>query len=176
MFVNAGGRTLRRRIAPLPNALHIRTVSSTTQAIVSTTTPQIITYDFITDNNQITCVNGGAAKLSRFVLPVMGDYYLSYFATTSVLSGANNCYIWIRKNGVDMPYTCLSAQFNSANAPNTSARSIIFDGIIGDYIELWMAGDSTNIELLAIAASLSNPIRPATPSIVVNINLIGTGA
>jgi hypothetical protein len=175
MFVNVGSRILRRRVAPLPNALHIRTVSSTTQAVVSTTDPQIITYDAITDNNQITCVNGGAASLSRFILPVMGDYYLSYFATTNSVSGAHNCYIWVRKNGVDIPYTCLSAQFSATNSPNTSARSLIFDALIGDYMELWMAGDNTGVELLAIAASSSAPVRPATPSIVVNINMIGTG-
>jgi hypothetical protein len=159
----------------LPNANHIRVISSTTQAVVSTTIPQIITYDSITDSNVITCVNGGASSLSRFMLPDMGDYYLEYFATTNSTSGNHNCYIWARKNGVDVPYTCLSAEFNATNTPSTSSRGIIFDGIAGDYIELWMAGDNTNVELLAIAASLSAPVRPATPSIVVDIFMIGTG-
>jgi hypothetical protein len=175
MFVNTGSRTLRQRIVPLPNAIHIRAVSSTTQAIASTTDPQIITYDLVTDKYKITCVKGGVSSLSRFILPIMGDYHLDYFATTNSTSGAHSCYIWLRKNGVDIPYTCLSADFNATNAPNTSSRGIIFDGFAGDYIELWMAGDNTAVELLAISESLSAPIRPATPSIVVNIHMIGTG-
>jgi len=159
-----------------PPANHIRTFSATTQSIVSTTTPQIILYDATSDFNGITCVNGSAFQLSRFVLPQQGDYFLTFFASTdNAINAVHNIYIWVRKNGVDVGNSCLTASIGS-QAPSTSTRGIIFDGITGDYVELWMAGDNTNMRLTALAASASNPVRPATPSIVVDIYMIGSGS
>lgn len=150
---------------------HIRAISSSNQAVSNASNAQIITYDSVPDYQGITCVNGGAASLSRFVCPLAGDYYLQYTLAANC-SGNQSGYFWVRQGGADIASSGLLVPLSSSLANIT--RGIIFDIVTpNDYVELWMGGSSTTVQLTATAAG-ATPTRPACPSVVVNLFWLGS--
>jgi hypothetical protein len=81
--------------------------------------------------------------------------------------------IWIRKNGVDVPWTASVCsvvgthggqpgyQFNAAN--------FFIPLNVGDYIEFWWSTNSTQVQLQALPAITTPFTSPGAPSIVVTL-------
>lgn len=160
-----------------PPTAHGEYSDSTTQLIASATTAQIVTFDTTEEQDGIIKGTGtGSVANSRFTLPSTGVYQFNISAMVSSTSGSHQLRMWFRAAA-------------SAGTPADIARSnTVVDvaantiGIlaipffynctaIGDIVEVWMSGDGTQSELLAVAAGVT-PTRPAAPSIVMAVNKI----
>jgi hypothetical protein len=78
-------------------------------------------------------------------------------------------YIWLRKNGVDVPNSNGRVQINSNNGDSLPIVPYIIDLNAGDYLEFMVQATDTDVQLLSI-----NPgIGPFIPAIIVGIKEIG---
>lgn len=142
--------------------------STVTQTIASIVNPQACTFN--------TSLNTqGFSLVSSTKLTAASDCYALVMWTVQahITSGSNkNLWVWMRKNGVDIANSAQNTLFN-AGPPVYITSSNIVQFSANDYIEIWMAGDSTNCEIQAQAASAGPPAYPASPSIQVTINQVG---
>ena len=162
------------KISPIPFAQYLDT---TTQAIASSTAAQIITFDTTTSQSGIAKGTGtGAVANSRFTLNTTGDYLFIISAIADSSSGAHNLNIWVRyaaSGGTPADLANSNTIQNMSGTVNSliAVPFIITATAIGDIVELWMSGDSTNSRILAVAAGVT-PTRPAVPSIILTISKI----
>lgn len=154
-------------VPPSPYAV---VASTQTQTIANAANAQAITY------NTTSIAKGiSLAANTRITLPQVGNYALSFSAVANNSGSSSTRWfnIWLRKNGnnVDNSSTIVTL---SKQIPNTVVATFDLScTTAGDYYELMMAGEATDVQILATAAQaavpLTNPDMPACPSIVVAI-------
>jgi hypothetical protein len=107
------------------------------------------------------------ANNSRMTLPSTGDYVITFSAMcTRIGAGTATLDIWLAKNGTNVARSS-TRQTVTNGADQIMAVSFIVDcSTPGDYYELMMCGSNTEASLQTIAASASNPTRPAAPCII----------
>jgi hypothetical protein len=110
---------------------------------------------------------------TKITLANVGNYLLNFSASVHCTSGSNKTlYIWLRKNGSDYD-SSNTVTATSAGVPLVAAATFIVGCVTpGDYYEFWIAGETTNMELLAAPASAGPPAYPASPSIITTITQI----
>lgn len=144
--------------------------SSQTQAVANPTAAQAITYNITGANKGIALIDG-----SKIALTQRGNYALS-FSAVAINDGSSSqrvVNIFLKKNGntVDNSSTIvvLAKQISNTivatfDLPCTTP---------GDYYELFLAGENTDVKILATAANAASwtncPNMPACPSIVVAV-------
>jgi hypothetical protein len=155
------------RVSPGPHATFS---SSATQTVANAANAQAVTYNTTLNAEGITL-----ASSSRITLPQLGDYCLTFSAIghNSGSSNAKWLNLWIRKNGNDVANTSTIVG-TAKDAPTTVVATFSVDcTTVGDYYELWMAGQDNTTEILATPAQaavpLTSPAMPACPSIVVAV-------
>lgn len=151
----------------VPPAPHATYSSTLTQSISNAANAQAITYDTTLDAQGITLLDG-----TKFVLPQVGTYCLT-FSAIGHNSGSNNpkwLNIFLKKNGSDLANSSTIVG-TSKDAPTTVVATFdVLCTTIGDYYELWLAGEDTGSEILATNAQSAvpnvSPAQPACPSII----------
>ena len=133
--------------------------------------PAIDTATAITFNT--TTVSNGVAigsPTSRVIVSRSGLYNLSMsFQLSSSSSSIKDVYLWVRKNGVDLPNSTIVHSLESNSAKTVQSRSMTISLNANDYIELYWGSPDNNVSLSAIAAT---SFSPATPSVILSVNQI----
>lgn len=75
-------------------------------------------------------------------------------------------YIWLRVNGVDVPYSAGQIRIQGNNAETLAAWTYIQQMNAGDYFQLMWSADDTSSQILASPAVA--PV-PAIPSVIVSV-------
>lgn len=99
-----------------------------------------------------------------------GAYNIQFSAQLDKTGGGNtNIFIWIRVNGVDVPYSASKMVIAGPNDEKIAAWNwvLLFKG--GDYFEIAWSSPSTDAVLLAQTAS--SPV-PAIPSVIVTVTWV----
>lgn len=149
-----------------------------TQLVQSTTAGQVITLNTAELSEGVSLVDN-----SKLTLPIIGDYLLTFSAM--VITNHNqpqSVDIWLRKNGSGAVARSNSRQRIDKNSYHIMTVPIIVTASAqNDYYQLMMCASSAvdtsgvaDTGIGAIAASASNPTRPAAPSIIVTVNKITT--
>ena len=142
--------------------------STVTQTIASTTAPQAIQMDTPVNTQGISLVSG-----TKLTAAASGYYLFVFTAQGHITSGSNkNLWIWLRYNGADIANSTQDTQFNAGPPVYITGESIVQLNA-NDYVEFWMAGDSTNCQIQAQPASAGPPAYPASPSFQVTITQVG---
>ena len=151
-------------VTPVPYG----TFSSTSSQYVSdVASSQAVTYDTTAIAKGISLASG-----SRITLPQIGNYALSFSAIGNNKGTASPKWVnlFLKKNGnlVDNSSTIVVV---TKQVPNTIVATFDIEcTTVGDYYEIFMAGESTDCGILATAAQaavpLTSPAMPACPSIV----------
>lgn len=138
---------------------------------VSVALPAIDTATAITFNT--TTVSNGVSigsPASRVIVSRSGLYNLSMsFQLSSSSSSIKDVYLWVRKNGVDIPNSTIVHSLESNSAKTVQSRSMTISLNANDYIELYWGSPDNNVSLSAIAAT---SFSPATPSVILSVNQI----
>ena len=146
----------------------------------------VISAGFGADSFQVSATPQGAAintsgtqsgthtatNISIFTIGTSGTYGFIFSTLCDCTSGNGTTVdIWFRKNGVDVDRSNTRVQIATQSNVVISIADIILDLIVGDEIEMFWVGSSTDDRLLAVAAQVS-PTRPATPSTILTIKKV----
>ena len=141
--------------------------SSINQFNTSTTTSRSITYD--TDEILNLISHSTISNPERIHIQVEGTYLITFSA--QLRGAAADIDIWLRQNGADVPRTNSRSSLQNANDYRLLVVTFIVPAIANDYFELVQSTTNINAGLAAVG-TLTNPTRPAIPSIIVTINKV----
>lgn len=155
---------MSHHVNPGPNATY---ASITTQTIADVTVGQVVTFDTIEVERGIQLQTSGGVGTKIYVRQP-GDYMVTISAICNTTTGSNKAMsMWFRKNGTDIDRSNTTLRITSNN-PQVMAVTFIYTLALNDYIELAMAGETTNCQIYSAPAVVapSTPVQPAVPSIV----------
>jgi hypothetical protein len=133
------------------------------QTLVATNTATPIALQITLSSNGVTLSNSSRLNVSQ-----SGFYQIdANIQLASGNSSTKTAYFWMRKNGTDVTSTTRAVTSNINNGFTTVALNYTITLQAGDYIELYWAGDSTNLTLDALAASA---FAPSSPSVLVKVS------
>lgn len=136
-------------------------------------------YDTTTQTN-VSSVNGMAlnnvveqfgvrvgSPTSRVIVSETGIYNIQFSAQLDKdNSSSETIYIWLRINGVDVPYSASKVTIKDSSSETVLAWNFVVTMRAGDYFEIvWSSTDST-MKLLAEVATASTP---AIPSVILTV-------
>ena len=104
---------------------------------------------------------------SRIYVDTHNVYNLQFSAQIDKTSGGVGLvWVWLRKNGVNVPNSTGQIRVQGNNAEILAAWNYIIELAPGDYIELMWEVDDTAVQLLYEVASA---IHPAVPSVILTV-------
>jgi hypothetical protein len=114
----------------------------------------------IVDQNKIIVTQAGVYKLT-FTMQVI-----------HTSGGSATISVWLKKNGNNIPDSTTDLYVAGNQVPYLFAMDYIVDLQAGDFIQIaW--SDTDGAVTFPYIGTRSNPVRPAVPSIITNINRIG---
>ena len=150
-------------VIPANNARYGSFYSTTTQtaAVINTAYP-------ITFNN--TSLSHGVylgTPASRVYVDRPGKYNFQFsLQLDNTLNAVGNFYLWIRINGVNIPYSASWVAIRDKTAQTVAAWNFVDELNAGDYFELVWSTSATSVQILASAAAA--PV-PAIPSVILTV-------
>ena len=105
---------------------------------------------------------------SRVYVDTINTYNIQFSAQVVNTSGggAHRIWIWLRKNGADVPNTATVIRIQGNNSEAVAAWNFLLEMNQGDYFELMWASDNTGVQLQTFAAS---GFYPAIPSVILTV-------
>jgi hypothetical protein len=133
---------------------------TTTQTAAAINTPYAMRLNTTAESNQIAVISN-----SRITFKNRGTYNIQFSAQLDQTSGAShNIYIWLRKNGVDVPNSSSVVAIQGTTAELVAAWNFVVTVLGGDYVQIMWAVNNTNVQIVAAPA---NAFSPAIPSVIV---------
>lgn len=167
----------RRFMEQFSNAL--RLFFNTVTNAINSPRPHGSFYDTTTQTNA-SSVNGMklnsvveqfgvriGSPTSRVIIAETGIYNIQFSAQLDKdNSSSETIYIWLRINGVDVPYSASKVTIKDNSSETVLAWNFVVTMRAGDYFEIvWSSTDST-MKLLAEVATASTP---AIPSVILTV-------
>lgn len=147
-----------------PNGLFFNTADQTFAA-ANTAYPVVFNTTYL--NNAVQLRSGSTSEIE---VTISGVYNFQYSGQVKTTSAADkNLYLWIARNGTDIGYSTHAWTFHDNNHYAEISWNFNIDLDVGEYIELQIASDSTDIRLDAEAATAPHP---GIPSSVLAVNFI----
>ncbi len=147
---------------------HASVLSSATQAIAVANTAQAISFNV--DLFKEKCTHDTVTNNSRVYVNEGGQYVASIIAYVASTGGSNKeIDLWFAINGTNVPNSNVKTKLLTVNDEKTISITMPLVLTSGQYVEVYMSGDSTAMSLLSSAAGVS-PTRPASPSIILTID------
>lgn len=107
---------------------------------------------------------------SKMRVEQAGTYNIQFSAQFDKSSAnVEHAYIWLRKNGVDVPYSASKVAIQGSTAEFIAAWNFFGEAEAGDYFEVVGSVTSTSVFLPAIAA---NGVVPGVPSVILTITQV----
>lgn len=107
---------------------------------------------------------------SRIYVERDGVYNFQFSSQLDHLSGGKHViYIWFRRNGVDVPYSASKIVIDGPDDERVAAWNYFMALSAGDYFELVMETDSTDVVLASFPATA---VHPAIPSTIITVNFM----
>ena len=117
------------------------------------------------DNTGITVVDN-----TKFTVSSGGTFNLQFSAQLQKLQGGTteSITIWLRINGVDVPWSATDITFANNNELNVAAWNFVSQLNAGDYMELMFS--TTDIHIIVYGQpAVTGPVRPGLPSLIVTV-------
>lgn len=143
---------------------HLTVLDTTTQAIAVAGTPQLVTF-----NTTFLAHKIAVTSTSRFTFNEAGNYLVTINVQMDSTAANKMLDLWIRINGSDLVNSNSKTNIVNANDEKSLTFTIPITVTAAQYVEIWVNGDSTNLNLKSFAAG-TVPNRPVTPSIRMTIN------
>lgn len=169
-------------MAVMPPAITIHAISTAIQSVANVTTAQVVTFNLVDVFNGIWPGDSGSAysttSFQRVILPQIGDYRVFTSLQFSIGTTSLQTFTWwLKLNGNNVAFSgaqLLAAMNNTSNVLMTSREHIVQCTVPGtDYVEVWMAGTHTTVQLTPSAATTGPPSVPGSGSIVVVVSQLG---
>jgi hypothetical protein len=139
----------------------------TDQSPTVVNTPQAIVWGQ-TAYSEYVSIDG--TDTSKVLFAKSGTYKIDFTAELlSSSSSAKTFYFWPRVNGVDVPGSTMVITVTANGQRQTVTRSGIFEVSAGDYLQAMFAVDSTDADLMGIAATAFCPASPSATLAVIEV-------
>jgi hypothetical protein len=138
----------------------------TDQALASIIAAQPIAIGTLAEANGISIENA-----DEITFEYEGTYSLTFSAQiTNYANSVQKAVFWVRKNGVDYPDSATEMDLQPRKTSTIPNRQVITINYVataeaGDYVQVYWAGDSTQLKVESLPAGTS-PVYPAVPSII----------
>ena len=145
---------------------------TTTQSIDSINTPKAMTFNQVTPGvNGVTASRVSIDTGSRITVARSGTYNIQFSAQLAKTDQGNDTMdIWLRVNGVDVPWSDTEVTISSTQRLVASWNFMI-DMSAGQYAQLMYSSADINSQILAVPAQTA-PIRPGIPSVIVTVQQV----
>jgi hypothetical protein len=142
---------------------------TTTQTAAAINTAYAMTFN----NTQFSQGVTRGTTTSRIYVDTLNIYNIQFSAqivntTGGGGGGAHRAWIWLRKNGVDVPDSATVIRVQGNNTEAVAAWNFLLEMNQGDYFELMWAVDNTGVQLQTFAASAFYPVVPSIILTVTN--------
>lgn len=135
---------------------------TTTQTIVGVNTDQPIRLNTTDLSNQVSIANS-----SHIVIANSGIYNIQFSLQIDKVTAAGaHIYIWLRKNGVNVPNSATELAVQGTSSEIVAAWNFLVSSDDNDYYELIISATDINIRLKAASAS---GVVPAIPSVILSV-------
>jgi hypothetical protein len=139
---------------------------TTTQTAASINTAYGMVFNTTDSSNGVSI----GSPTSRLVADFQGVYNVQFSAQLDKTSGgAGNIYIWLRKNGTNVPNTATTIAIQGTAARTVAAWNFIIQLEPTQYVELMWATDDTSVRILAATAT---SVWPAIPSVIATLTQV----
>ena len=147
--------------------LHYGAFSDTTlQTAASINTAYAMTFNTTDSSNGVSI----GSPTSRLVVANQGVYNVQFSAQLDETSGGTaNVYIWLRKNGTNVPNSASTVALQGTSARLVAAWNFVIQLEATHYVELMWATDTTNARILAASAT---SVWPAIPSVICTVTQV----
>ena len=136
---------------------------TTTQTAAAINTAYAMTFNTVDLSVGVT----RGSPTSRIYVDRQNVYNVQFSAQVDkTAGGVGLVWIWLRKNGVNVPDSAGQIRIQGNNAELIAGWNYIIQLNDGDYIELMWEVDDTSVILLAEAASA---VHPSVPSIILTV-------
>ena len=136
---------------------------TTTQTAAAINTAYAMTFNTVDLSSGVT----RGTPTSRIYVDTLNVYNVQFSAQVDkTAGGVGLVWVWLRKNGVNVPDSAGQIRIQGNNAEVLAAWNYIIELNAGDYIELMWEVDDTSVILLAEVASA---VHPSVPSIILTV-------
>jgi hypothetical protein len=139
---------------------------TTTQTAAAVNTAYAMTFNTTELSQGVTI----GTPTSRIYVDTLNTYNIQFSAQVVNTSGggAHRIWIWLRKNGTDVPDSATVIRIQGNNSEAVAAWNFLLEMNQGDYFELMWAVDDLGVELQNFAASAFHPVIPSIILTVTN--------
>lgn len=136
---------------------------TTTQTVAAINTAYAMTFNTTDLSVGVTC----GSPTSRIYVDRPNVYNIQFSAQLDkTAAGVGLIWIWLRKNGTDVPDSTTQIRIQGNNAETVAAWNFLLQMNAGDYFELMWEVDDTTVQILTEAASA---VHPAIPSVILTV-------
>lgn len=136
---------------------------TTTQTAAAINTAYAMTFNTVDLSVGVT----RGTPTSRIYVDTLNVYNVQFSAQVDKTSGGVGLvWVWLRKNGVNVPDSAGQIRIQGNNAEILAAWNYVIELNAGDYIELMWEVDDTSVILLAEVASA---VHPSIPSVILTV-------
>lgn len=142
--------------------------STTQTAIVNT--PKAIEYNVPDFNIGVSVVNDTFGKPTKITVVNPGIYNVQFSLQTfrSAGSTTEKLWIWLRVNGIDVPYSSTQITFKNNTEYQVQAWNFFVPLLAGENCQIMWAVTDIRIQLVTIVPTLV-PIVPNSPSVILTV-------
>jgi hypothetical protein len=135
------------------------------------TNPVANTVNLVTYNSTVSSFNVSIGQVtSRVYVAETAVYNIQFSMQLDKTGGSSSAvYIWLRKNGVNVPNSATKIVIDGPNSEIVAAWNFVIDLAAGDYFELAWQSSDTNV-VLAEAAASGN--IPEIPSVILTVTYV----
>jgi len=128
-------------------------------------------YALTLTNTEISQGVSIGSPASRVVIANAGVYsFLVSVQITSSNSSQKAIWVWLRKNGTNIPNSAKIASINLNNGYLEMVVEDIISAAANDYFEIMFAADDVNVTVSSVAATAFAPAAPAISLSVIEID------
>jgi len=114
-----------------------------------------------------------AEALGKIRIAAAGVYNIQFSAQFDKTDGGDDdVEIWLSVNGTNVPWSASIVSIHSNNGKEIPAWNWFYQFAANDYFQLFWHSADTDMRILARSAQI-NPTRPAIPSVILTVNLVG---
>lgn len=166
-FVNV----VRLNTNTLTNAINAPKVFGSYYSDVQQNNASATAINLMTVNNTILAFNTVArSPFSRIFVAESGIYNIQFSAQfDKTVNVPATIYIWLRQNGVDVPYTASKVVLQGNSAEIVPAWNFVLLMSANDYFEIAWSSTDTNVFISTTAPAAGPPAIPGIPSVILTV-------
>jgi hypothetical protein len=166
-FVNV----VRLNTNTLANAINAPKVFGSYFSDVQQNNASATAVNLMTVNNVVVAFNTVVrSPFSRIYVAETGIYNIQFSAQFDKSApAAADIYVWLRQNGIDVPYSGGKVVLQGSNAEIVPAWNYVLLMSANDYFEIAWSSTDTNVYASIIAPAVGPPAIPGVPSVIITV-------